>query len=125
MAYHDGVKPIAEMKNWCQLTEDGSRDAAKTSGAGEMVLPGANRESPLINPSVMLDSDQTHIERLWIFVCVAYQDPWKSKTHYSRYMFLTQHRDLGTGPSIQPDPVHPVWTYIPITAAHLVSAQAE
>jgi hypothetical protein len=126
MAYHDGLKPIAEMQNHCQMAEGLSKSGAQTSGVGEMVLPGGTKNAPIQSPQVILNPGQTQLERIWIFVCVAYQDPWNKKTHYSRYMYLTQHRDVGTGPSIQVSPLeHPGWSYIPITASILESAQAQ
>jgi hypothetical protein len=124
MGYHDGLKPIAEMKRWCQMEEELSKAGAETSGAGEMLLPGATKE-PTWTTNVMLNPGQTHIERLWVFVCLAYQDPWKKKMHYSRYMYLTRHQNLGTGTSIPVNPKQLEWTYIPITGANLFSAEAD
>jgi hypothetical protein len=120
MADREGTKPIDEMKSWCRLAEVASRAGAETSGLGEMLLPGARKQSTLgTNPQLKIK--QTHIERLWIFVCVAYQDSGQKEIHHSMYMYLTKN---GGNPIALPEP-HSQWTYLPITGATLVSATAD
>ena len=117
------IPPTQEIDTTCRFAEMRSNNpGAANPGAGGILLPTAVRQGGW-NITPFLSVGQKHIERLWIFVCVAYRDPWK-KMHHSKYWYLTVHRDRGSGPSF-PAPGHPDWTYIPIVGVTQLGADAD
>jgi hypothetical protein len=119
------VPPTEDLKTWCFAPEGiSTHPGAANPGAGQMILPGA--AIPIRKTSfLMLDPAKTqHIQRVWFFVCIAYQDPWEHM-HHSRYWYLSTHpSDPYNGPQT-PVPGHPGWTYVPISGLTLWGAEAD
>lgn len=122
------VPPTAWLQQRCFSAEGISTSpGAANPGAGQMILPGATipqRQQGtllLVDPIKSVPIQSTHIKRIWVFVCIAYQDSWGKTIHHSRYWYLTTH---GSGPEV-PVPGYPGWTYIPIVDANLWGADAD
>jgi hypothetical protein len=118
MAYRNGLKPLEWLQSFCHMSTGVSASGADTNAVGEMILPGARRQSGR-RTNVQLNPEQQHIERIWIFICIGYQDGLR-QTHWSRYLYLT--RNSGAPVAF---PGHPDWTYIPVVGAVLDSADAK
>ena len=121
------IPPTENLSQWCFYPEGlSTTPGAANPGAGQMVLPGASipiRKST----NLMLDPNKVqNIRRVWFFVCIVYQDPWKQgQIHHSRYWYLSVHpTDPINGPQI-PVPNHPGFTYIPISGVGLWGADAD
>jgi hypothetical protein len=121
------IPPTDTLSQWCFYPEGMSTTrGAANPGAGQMVLPGAS--IPVRKSATLIFNPTTtqHIQRVWFFVCIAYQDPWnKGQIHHSRYWYLSVHpTDPFNGPQA-PVPTHPGFTYIPISGLGLWGADAD
>jgi hypothetical protein len=120
IAYHDGPKPVEQMRLECEMQDHASLSGAYTFGAGEMILPTNRKQIIDWTTNIQLTPGETHIQRIWLVVCVAYMDSW-NKMHHSRYLYLSRHQNV---PPVS-IPGYPKWTYVPLAGAYLMSAHAD
>ena len=116
------IPPTDQMEVICKFAEMGATTSgAANPGQGQMILPNAPIPTA-ISTNIQMDlTKSTHVRRLWVFLCFAYQDPRGKVVHHSRYWY---HTVQGENPDV-PVSGHPNWTFIPIKSLILWGATAD
>jgi hypothetical protein len=118
----DGQKPAKLVDVLCQMPEGIGKGHPETSD-GEIILPGVEkhvRSTTNISPA----PQQTHVESVWLLVCIAYEDSW-GRVHHSRFLYMSVPGPGSGSKPISPNPARSEWTYVPIKNVYLNGAQAD
>jgi hypothetical protein len=111
---------LPTLRNACLIDAFRRGQVTYQGDIGEMMLPGATKNSGYDSNMVHDVRKTKALKRIWITICITYQDV-RNEWHYSGYRYISSPAD-GV-PFTFPD--HPGWSYLPFTGASLVAASAE
>ena len=120
----DGHKPTDFIEFLCPMRVVMEKRPSETdSDSGQILFPGAEKYSPW-STAISPHPTGTHIESVWIVLCVSYEDSWHRVRH-SRFVYESLPGPGSHTAAVIPDPAHPDWTYVPIKSLALIDAEAD
>ena len=104
----------------CAMAET-HQPASDKAEMGYVIFTGASITTGS-GTNLMVDMTKTkNLRRVWIAMCIAYQDSSHAQWHHSRYRYISQPM---TGQPVT-FPSHPGWSYVPFSGFSLDSASAD